>query len=175
MAQGTGGGGAQTSPTAQNANPTGRPGERPSLSTTPPRQRGGIRSGSDGGGATGGGTEGEQAGPLTGDNFTEWSDRLRNVEEMVDSPALRTEVARIRETAQGVRADFKRHSLKPNWDLVNTKISAPLVELRNRLTEELARRESKESLVPIDRDPVPTKYAERVRRYYDELGRSVDK
>ena len=175
MAQGTGGGGAQTSPTAQNANPTGRPGERPSLSTTPPRQRGGIRSGSDGGGATGGGTEGEQAGPLTGDNFTEWSDRLRNVEEMVDSPALRTEVARIRETAQGVRADFKRHSLKPNWDLVNTKISAPLVELRNRLTEELARRESKESLVPIDRDPVPTKYAERVRRYYEELGRSVDK
>ena len=176
MAQGSGGGGAQASPTAQNANPTGRSGERPSLSTTMLRQRGGIRSGSEGGGgATGGGTEGEQAGPLTGDNFADWSDRLRNVEEMVDSPALRTEVARIRETAQGVRADFKRHSLKPNWDLVNTKISAPLVELRNRLTEELARRESKESLVPIDRDPVPTKYAERVRRYYEELGRSVDK
>ena len=173
MAQGSGGSGAQASPTAQNGNPTGRSGERTSLSTTLPRQRGGIRSG--GGGATGSGTEGEQGGPLTGDNFTEWSDRLRNVEEMVDSPALRTEVARIRETAQGVRADFKRHSLKPNWDLVNTKISAPLVELRNRLTEELARRESKESLMPIDRDPVPTKYAERVRRYYEELGRSGDR
>ena len=176
MAQGAGGGGGQASPAAQNTDPTGRPGERSSLSTTLPRQRGGIRSGNEGGGgATGGPTDGEQAGPLTGDNFTEWSDRLRNVEEMVDSPALRTEVARIRETAQGVRAEFKRHSVKPNWDLVNTKISAPLVELRNRLTEELARRESKESLVPIDRDPVPTKYAERVRRYYEELGRSGDR
>jgi hypothetical protein len=55
---------------------------------------------------------------------------------------------------------------------VKTKISTPLAELRNRLTEELARRESKENLVPIDRDPVPPKYAERVRRYYEELGRS---
>jgi hypothetical protein len=54
----------------------------------------------------------------------------------------------------------------------DTKIRAPLAELRNRLTEELARRESKENLVPIDRDPVPTKYAERVRRYYEDLGRS---
>jgi hypothetical protein len=52
------------------------------------------------------------------------------------------------------------------------EIGTPLAELRNRLTEELARRESKESLVPIDRDPVPAKYAERVRRYYEDLGRS---
>jgi hypothetical protein len=37
--------------------------------------------------------------------------------------------------------------------MVKMKIGTPLLELRNRLTEELARRESKESLVPIDRDP----------------------
>lgn len=137
------------------------------------RERGGIRSGNDNGGGTwGGGVEGEQAGPLTGEKFTEWSDRLRNVEEMVDDPNLRTEVARIREIAKGVRVEFKRHSVAPNWDMVKTKIGTPLAELRNRLTEELAQRESKENLVPIDRDPVPTKYAERVRRYYEELGRS---
>jgi hypothetical protein len=47
-----------------------------------------------------------------------------------------------------------------------------LVELRTRISEELARRESKEALVPIDRDPVPTRYSELVRRYYEELGRS---
>jgi hypothetical protein len=91
---------------------------------------------------------------------------------MVDDPALRTEAARIRELAKGVRADFKRHSVPPNWEMVKTKIGTPLADLRNRLTEELARRESKENLVPIDRDPVPTKYAERVRRYYEELGRN---
>ena len=138
-----------------------------------PQQRGGIRSGSNGGGGSGGGgAEDEASGPLTGDKFTEWSDRLRNVEEMVDDPGLRTEIARVREIAKGVRVEFKRHSEAPNWDLVKTKIEKPLVELRNRLTEELARRESKENLVPIDRDPVPSKYAERVRRYYEELGRS---
>jgi hypothetical protein len=71
-----------------------------------------------------------------------------------------------------VRAEFKRHSTTPNWEMVQTKIGAPLAELRDRVTEELARRESKENLVPIDRDPVPTKYAERVRRYYEDLGRS---
>ena len=48
----------------------------------------------------------------------------------------------------------------------------PLVELRTRINEELARRESKEALVPIDRDPVPTRYTELVRRYYEQLGKS---
>lgn len=91
---------------------------------------------------------------------------------MIDDPKLRAEAARIRETAKGIRVEVKRHSVIPNWDIVQSKISAPLAELRNRLTEELARRESKENLVPIDRDPVPGKYAERVRLYYEELGRS---
>jgi len=127
-----------------------------------------------GGGAAGGGgfDGGYGGGPLTGERFVEWSDRLRNVEEMVDDPALRTEVARIREIAKGMRVEFKQHQTLPKWDMVKSKISAPLAELRNRLTEELARRESKENLVPIDRDPVPAQYAERVRRYYEELGRS---
>jgi hypothetical protein len=102
----------------------------------------------------------------------EWSDRLRNVEEMLDDPALRNEAARVREIARGMRVEFKRHSKEPNWDLVNAQIRTPLAELRNRVAEELARRDSKENLVPIDRDPVPTKFADRVRRYYEELGRS---
>jgi hypothetical protein len=110
--------------------------------------------------------------PLTGDGFVDWSDRLRNVEEMVDRPELRREVADIREAAKVVRSEFKREGVQPKWDIVKSQISKPLAELRNRLNDELARRESRESLVPIDRDPVPVKYAERVRRYYEELGRS---
>ena len=51
-------------------------------------------------------------------------------------------------------------------------IFKPLVELRSKVMEELARRESKDLLVPIDRDPVPARYAELVRRYYEELGKS---
>lgn len=71
-----------------------------------------------------------------------------------------------------MRADFKRHSKDPKWDMVRSQIRAPLAQLRDRVSEELARREKKDALVPIDRDPVPTKFAEQVRKYYENLGRS---
>ncbi|HEX5177161.1 MAG TPA: hypothetical protein VFV83_09045, partial [Chthoniobacteraceae bacterium] len=144
----------------------GRPRSLTDLANEP---RGGNRTG---GAPGGGGNELERFGPLTGEDFAQWSDRLRNVEEMIDDPALRTEAARVRELAKGMRVEFKRHGVMPNWDLVNTKIRTPLAELRDRVSEELARREPKDRLVPIDRDPVPTQFAERVRRYYEDLGRS---
>ena len=133
---------------------------------------GGNNAGGGGGGGLDGGPRFDQRAPLTGDGFVDWSDRLRNVEEMLDSQQLRREVAEIREAAKVVRSEFKREGAQPKWDIVKSQISKPLAELRNRVSEELARRESKESLVPIDRDPVPVKYSDRVRRYYEELGRS---
>lgn len=111
-----------------------------------------------------------QAGPLTGENYSNWSDRLRDVEEMIDVPELRNEVARVRDRARAMRSEFKRHSKNPQWPLVKSQISGPLVEVRNRVAEELARREKSDSLVPIDRDPVPGKYSDLVRRYYEKLG-----
>ena len=112
-----------------------------------------------------------RAGPLTGDNFLEWSDRLRDVEEMVDDPDLRAEAARIRDRARAVRRDFRRGQFQaPNWDIVREFVAQPLNELRDRIAEELLRRQPDENLVPIDRDPVPAKYAEQVRRYFERLG-----
>lgn len=111
-------------------------------------------------------------GPVTGAEYSQWSDRLRDVEEMLDVPELRAEAARIRDRMRNVRQDVKRHAKEPQWGLVKMEIAGPLVELRSRIAEELARRESKEALVPIDRDPVPTRYSELVRRYYEELGKS---
>lgn len=96
---------------------------------------------------------------------------MRDVEEMLDDPELRADVARIRDRARGIRADYKRHSKEPQWELVRKELLKPLVELQSRINEEIAKRESKDSLVPIDRDPVPNRYAEMVRRYYEELGR----
>ncbi len=132
---------------------------------------GGSRNG--GGGAQGGAWTGtDWAGPLAGPDFVDWSDRLRNVEEMVDFQDLRTEVARIRDRARAVRLDYKRLGKRPDWAVVKTQIAQPLAEVRSRVAEELARRESKEALVPLDRDPVPARYSELVRHYYEELGRS---
>ncbi len=113
------------------------------------------------------------AGPITGEAFAGWSDRLRDVEELIDEPGLRSDVAQARERARLLRREFRQDLKKPDWAVVELEIVRPLVEVRNRLAEELARRESKDSLVPIDRDPVPNRYADQVRKYYEELGKDT--
>jgi hypothetical protein len=42
--------------------------------------------------------------------------------------------------------------------------------VRTWLQQELARREGSDSLVPLDHDPVPDRYSDLVRRYYENLG-----
>ena len=119
-----------------------------------------------------GGAWGERAAaPITGDDFREWSDRLRDVEEIVDDPELRAEAARIREQAREFRRDFRRHSEEPKWNLIKELVSRPLRELRQNVSAELMRRAAeKNAIVPIDKDPVPKQFAEQVRRYYENLG-----
>ena len=108
--------------------------------------------------------------PISGDDFLNWSDRLRDVEEMVDDPELRAEAARIRDQARSIRAELKRHARTPNWKLVRANVAEPLAELTNRVAEELLRRNARQAIVPLDRDPVPPKYSEKTRRYYERLG-----
>jgi hypothetical protein len=113
---------------------------------------------------------GEDNAVLTGDDFLDWSDRLRDVEEMLEDPELRAEAARIRERARDTRVEFKRHSNLPNWEIVRESIASPLAALRDRVAEELRRKQNqKDSLAPIDRDPTPSQFSERVRRYYERL------
>jgi hypothetical protein len=111
------------------------------------------------------------AGPITGADYGPWSDRLRDVEEMLDQPDLRNRVAVARDRVRVMRQEFKHDRKKPDWAVVRLQVMKPLQEVRDRLADELARRESKEALVPIDRDPVPNRYSELVRRYYEELGK----
>jgi hypothetical protein len=72
-----------------------------------------------------------------------------------------------------MRIEYKRHSQEPNWDLVRMGVIKPLTDLRDRVAEELIRRQAGEVLAPIDRDPVPPQFADPVRRYYEELGRGA--
>lgn len=142
-------------------------------------QRGGNQRGGDreagGPGGPGGFDAFRQAAeqmraPIAGEDFRDWSDRLRDVEEMVDDPQLRAEAARIRQRARDVRRELKRHSVEPNWDLIRVEVSEPLVELHDRVAEELLRRTNKDALIPLDRDRAPPKYSEQTRRYYERLG-----
>ena len=127
----------------------------------------------NGGGADRGADRGDvvAGGPIAGGNFGPWTDRLRDVEELLDAPDLRNAVATAREQARLVRRDAVQARMKPDWTVVQLKVLQPLVEVRSRVAEELARRDSKDSLAPIDRDPVPNRFAESVRRYYEELGK----
>lgn len=109
--------------------------------------------------------------PITGEDFTEWSDRMRDVEEMVADPELRAEAARIRENARSIRKEIKRHSREPNWDLIKLKVIEPMYELQDRVHEELIRRSDNKSLIPVDRDPVPAEFEDAVQKYFEELGR----
>ncbi len=117
-----------------------------------------------------GGWYGGWYGPLTGTNYVDWYERLGNVEEMVDSADLRAQLARIRDRARVIRDELRHTGVQPKWPLVDLQVAQPLAEVRDRVAEELARRESAEALVPIDRDPVPTRYSELVRKYYETLG-----
>jgi translation elongation factor EF-G len=108
---------------------------------------------------------------LTGDDFGEWSDRLRDVEEMVDDPEMRSEAARIRDRAREFRRDFRRHSQEPQWELVEELLAQPLRELKQSVSEELMRRSAeKHAPVPLDRDPVPAEFTDAVQKYYESLG-----
>lgn len=107
---------------------------------------------------------------IIGADFRDWSDRLRDVEEMVGDSQLRSEAAGIRQRARQLRAEFKRHSVTPNWDSVREMVAEPLQTLQMHINEELLLRQSKRALAPIDRDPVPAEYSEEVRLYYENLG-----
>ena len=121
---------------------------------------------------TGGGGGGRGgSGVLTSEEYGPWTDRLREVEDMIDDPGLRSQVANARERARLARQEVRRDLKKPDWAVVRLQVLQPLVEVQQQIREELRRRDPGESLVPIDRDPVPSRYAELVRRYYEQLGK----
>jgi hypothetical protein len=109
-------------------------------------------------------------GPFTDDSYQNWSDRLRDVREMLPQRDLRDDVARVWDQARAIRAEFKRHGKEPQWDLLRTQVIDPLTELRQQVGARLAQLESKEAMVPIDRDPVPDRFTELVRTYFENLG-----
>jgi hypothetical protein len=81
-------------------------------------------------------------------------------------------IAQAGERLRAIRREYRQDLKKPDWVNVELQIIKPLVEVRQRIAEDIARRDNKESLAPIDRDPVPTRFLESVRRYYEELGKA---
>ena len=110
--------------------------------------------------------------PLTGDDYREWSNRMREVEEILDDPELSNQVAQVRDRARAIRAEFRRHGKEPKWDLVQSELLDELQDLQSRINQQISRLSNDRSMVPIDREPVPEEFDELVRRYYELLGQS---
>ena len=145
-------------------------------------QDGGSQQAAAGGGAGGGdrwrqftqqlGAQngGGDRGPITGNDYVNWSGRLRDVEQVLDPQDLRNQLATVRERTAVLRANYRERGQLPQSDVVRSQILAPMTQVRVWLQEELSRQENTASLVPLDRDPVPDNYSELVRKYYEKLG-----
>ena len=86
-------------------------------------------------------------------------------------PGVAEKVSKARDQIRSFSREFKRHSKKPQWDLVEKQVLNPLKEARERILEELARRDDQPTLAPIDRDPAPNRFIDAVKRYTEQLGR----
>ena len=123
--------------------------------------------GQTGGNAAGGGQNG---GPLTGGDYVNWSDRMRDVQQALDPADLRSQLATVRERASALRAQYRQTGRAPDTNVVREQLLVPMTQVRVWLQEEIARQQNANSLVPLDRDPVPASYSELVRKYYEKLG-----
>lgn len=179
MAQGEGQGTSQS----PSPNPSEQNGQSSGGSRDGRRQVGLAMGGDDrGGGLPAGGTDtpaplffnqqSEQRlnGPITGEDYKEWAESLSNIEEMIPQEDLRNNIARVLDDARAMRIDHRRNNQPPAAGTIQQKITNPLLELRERISEELAKMNRENPIAPIDRDPVPSEFRELVRRYYEELG-----
>jgi hypothetical protein len=165
----------------QQAN-AGSPGQRGGTERQQNAQDGGAQQAAAGGGAGGGDrlrqftqqlgapNVGGDGGPITGNNYVDWSGRLRDVEQVLDPQDLRNQLATVRERVAVMRSNYRDRGQLPQSDVVRNQILAPMTQVRVWLQQELSRQENSQSLVPLDRDPVPDHYSELVRKYYEQLG-----
>jgi hypothetical protein len=109
-------------------------------------------------------------GPITGANFADWANRLRTVQNLIDDPQLRQQVANALAQAQDMRRNYLRNRIPPQWNLVTSTVIEPLNQVNTALHQQLLRAEQPNSLQPVDQEPVPDKYANAVKRYYEALG-----
>ena len=70
-----------------------------------------------------------------------------------------------------MRRDFKRHSVEPGQDQLQKEVVGPLAEAARKIDARLRELDRKDPLAPVGRDPVPDRYNDLVRRYFEELGK----
>jgi hypothetical protein len=174
---GSGQNGGRGNQVANNANSGTE--NAPSSSEANGEQPGGSNGGARGGDQLGrlleqmSGPEGRGGGgggPITGNGYADWADRLRDVQRVLDSDDLRNQLGTVADRVGAFRTEYRNQGRMPGPAIVQQQVIAPMTQVRVWLQEELARHENSATLVPLDRDPVPDNYSEVVRTYYENLG-----
>jgi hypothetical protein len=177
--------GANTANNQTNSNQAQQRGNSPGGQGTATAQGQSGAGGAEGGGTNeqeqlrqsaqqlGGGAGGlGENGPITGNNYVDWSERLRDVEQAVDSTDVRNQLATVRERVGVYRRYYRESGRIPSNEELQNKVLGPLALARDWVGQELSRAQNDRSLVPLDRDPVQDKYSDMVRKYYEKLGGS---
>jgi hypothetical protein len=108
-------------------------------------------------------------GPITGGNYRGFAERLRDLQDLLDDGRLRNQAAGVGDRARALRADWNERGRRPSAALLEDQVLRPLAELRLRVGEQLDRLQRNDKLVPLDRDPIPSRYTDLVRRYWKSL------
>ena len=110
-------------------------------------------------------------GAISGGGYEEWRDRISDLEAIITDPQAQSAVARASKAGQEMRKDFKRHAKDPEQARIEKEILLPLAEAATQLDARLRELDRENPLAPVGRDPVPDRYTEIVRRYFEELGK----
>ena len=108
--------------TAENARNRGQKGEQPGHGTGDAhdlRQFADQLGGSGGAGANG---------PITGNNYMDWSDRVRDVEQAIDAQDVRNQLATVRERVGAYRRNFRENGRVPTKEELQNKVLEPLCD-----------------------------------------------
>lgn len=160
-----------SSPSSNEANDAPAGGQQPGLRQTGGQQTGNQQSGGQQVGGARTAAAAVASSPIAGEGFREWSDSMRDVEELVGDQDLRSRATQIRQRVRDARAEFIRHSKEPQWDLVDEMIVGPLRQLREDVAVEFLRATAEDQrFVPLDREPVPQAFQRSVDEYFERLG-----
>lgn len=160
----------------ENGEP-GQPGEGAGEAPAPGgegRGDGQEQASSPGGRGSSGGSNGGRrsvGSSISGEEYKEWSDRLYDLEAILEDPEAQSAVARARKASRDLRKEFNRHAKDPDQETLEKEILRPLVEAAAKLDARLHELNRENPLAPVGRDPVPERYSEIVRRYFEELGK----
>jgi hypothetical protein len=96
--------------------------------------------------------------------------QLDRLEAGVDAPRVRREIARAQKEIETLRSEVKRQGRVQTVEQIEAGLMRPLAQVQDAVSAELARSAERRAMGPVDRDPVPRRFEEAVKRYYDALG-----